>query len=204
MTAKVKIRRTGLLILLVSVFSVSSFSQQNNYSDSLPVFIAQKQLLKPIMHYSAATTFITSPGAGSLAGFTVSPSVSLPVTQRLSFHGGVIAGRYYSLFRASDPVGFNPSALYGVSVYGAASYQLTSKLTLFGSGVRRVTNSPLSLLPKSSYTIGSSLKLGSVSISAAFSMSEWNDNLSPFGFNSSRGFYQGFGQRPGVLSPFGF
>jgi hypothetical protein len=189
----------SLIIVLVSLFSVQAFSQQINYHDSLAEFNFQKANLKPGMIYSVGSTFMVVPHSGTVTGFTLSPSFSIPLSSKLSVNGGIIAGRYYSTLWNSNPEG----AMYGsfsvLSVYGSASYHINPHLTLYGMGIKQLTNtSPFYFLPKSSYTIGSSYNFGSFSIGVALQMSKWNNNFSPIPFNNSHGFYSPYGQRPGA------
>ncbi len=194
----------SLIIVLASVFSIQAFPQQINLGDSLAGYNALKADLKPRLNYSIGSTFIAVPHLGSVTGFTLSPSFSIPLSAKLSVDGGIIAGRYYSSFLNLRPEGSVPGAFNALSVYGSASYQLNSQLTLYGTGIRQLAGtSPLYYLPKSSYTIGSTYKFGSFSIGVALQVSKWNNSFGPFPVNGSGGFYSPFEQFPGALAPFG-
>jgi hypothetical protein len=122
----------------------------------------------------------------------------------LSVDGGIIAGRYYSSLWNSDPEGAMHGAFNGISVYGSASYHFNSQLTLYGTGIRQLAGtSPFYLLPKSSYSIGSTYNFGSFSIGVALQVSRWDNSFSTFPINGSQGFYFPYEQRPGLLAPFG-
>jgi hypothetical protein len=190
----------SLIIVLVSIFSNQALSQQINYSDSLSEDNYQKVNLKPRLVYSIGSTFMVVPHFGSVTGLTLSPSLSVPLSKKLSVNGGIIAGRLYSTLWNSNPEGTMVGAFNELSVYGSASYHVNSQLTLYGGGIKRLAgNSPFYSLPKSSYTIGSTYNFGSFSIGVALHMSKWDNNLIPLPINGSQGYYSPYMQRPGIL-----
>jgi hypothetical protein len=189
-------KNISLIIVLVSIFSSQAFSQQFYSTDSLSINSSQVDL-KPRMVYSIGSSFMVIPSVGSVTGFTVSPSLSIPLSPRLSVHGGIIAGRYYSNLWNSNPEGTMNGAFNEISVYGSASYRVTSQLTLYGMGVQRLTGaSPFYSLPKSSYSIGSNYNFGSFSIGVELQMSKWDNGFNPI--NGSPGFYSPHNQFPGT------
>ncbi len=190
----------GLIIILVSIFSDQASSQQINYRDSLNETNFPKVNFKPGLVYSVGSSFIVVPHVGSVTGFTLSPSVTLPLSRKLSVNGGIIAGRYYSNIGKSDPEGAMYGAFNELSVYGSASYSVNPQLTLYGTGIRRLTGgSPFYSLPRSSYTVGSTYNFGSFSIGVALQMSKWDNNFSPLPINSSQRFYSPYEQIPGMF-----
>jgi hypothetical protein len=194
----------SLIIVLVSLFSIQAFSQQINYRDSLAEYNSQKINLKPRLHYSVVSTFITVPHLGTVTGFALSPFLSIPLSPKLSVDGGFIAGRFYSALWNFNPEGAINGAFNELSVYGSASYHINSQLTLYGTGIKQLTGtSPFYFLPKSSYTIGSAFNFGNFSIGVALQMSKWNNIFSPLPINGSQGFYSPDEQRPSTLTRFG-
>jgi len=190
----------SLIIVLVSIFSNQASSQQINYHDSLNKDNFQKVNLKPALVYSVGSTFMVVPHFGSVTGFTLSPSLSIPLSKNLSVNGGIIAGRYYSALSNFNPEGAINGAFNELSVYGSASYHFNSQLTVYGSGIKRIAGtSPFYSLPNSSYAIGSTYNFGSFSIGVSLQMSKWNNNFSPLPINSPQGFYSPFEQRPGTF-----
>jgi hypothetical protein len=190
----------SLIIVLVSLFSVQAFSQQQ---DSLAVNNSQKVNLKPGLHYSLGSTFTFVPHLGSVTGVTITPVLTIPLSPRLSVDGGIIAGRYYSSFGNNHEVGIN-GEFNSISIFGSATYHVNPQLTLYGAGIKQVTgNSPFNMLPKSSYVLGSNYNFGSFSVGVSVQMSKWNNNLSPLPFNDSQGFYSPFEQRTSTYMPFG-
>ena len=189
----------SLIIVLVSLFSIQAFSQQINYGDSLAEYNSQKVNLKPRLHYSVGSTFIIVPHLGTVTGFTLSPFLSIPLSQRLSVDGGIIAGRYYSALRILilkvGCMGHLTNYLYT----DQPAIILDSQLTVYGTGIKQLAGtSPFYFLPKSSYAIGSTYNFGNFSIGVTLQMSKWNDNLSPLPFNGTQGFYSPYEQRPGT------
>jgi hypothetical protein len=191
----------SLIIVLVSLFSIQAFSQQINYRDSLTEYNSPKVNLKPKLHYLMGSTFIVVPHLGSVTGFTLSPFLSIPLSPKLSVDGGIIAGRFYSAVGNFSPEGAMYGAFNELSIYGSASYHFNSQLTVYGAGIKQLTGSfPFYILPKSSYTIGSSYNFGTFSIGVTLQMSKWNDTFNPLPFNGSQGFYSPYWQRPGTVT----
>jgi hypothetical protein len=187
----------SLIIVLISLFSSQAFSQQINHQDTLTEANSQKINLKPRVVYSVGSSFTVVPHLGNVTGFTLSPSLSVPLSPKFSVNGGIIAGRQYSNLWNSSTEGVKYGAFNELSVYGSASYNVNSQLTLYGTGIQRLAGtSPFYSFPKSSYTIGSVYNFGSFSIGVALQMSKWDSNLSPFSVNGSRGSYSPFDQRP--------
>ena len=194
----------SLIVVLVSLFSIQAFSQQINYRDSLAEYNSPKVNLKPRLYYSVGSTFIIVPHLGTVTGFTISPSLSVPLSPKLSVDGGIIAGRFYSASGNFNPEGAINGAFNELSVYGSASYHINSQLTVYGAGIKQLTGtSTFHSLPKSSYAIGSTYNFGSFSICVTLQRSKWNGILSPSPFNGSQGFYSPYEQGPGTLTTFG-
>ena len=188
----------SLIIVIASLFSVPANSQQISDHDSLVVYNSQKVNLQPHLHYSLGSTFMIVPHLGSVAGFTMSPVLSIPLSPKLSVEGGIIAGRYsaFENFNHESPITREFTEL---SLFGSASYHVNYQLTLYGAGIKQLTGSSPFLLPKSSYVIGSSYKFESFTIGVSVQMSKWDNNLSPF----SQGFYSPLESRTDILTPFG-
>jgi hypothetical protein len=181
------------LIVLVSLLSLQAFPQQFNFRDSLAESNPGNISMKPQLHYSVSSTFTAIPHFGTVMGFTISPFLSVPLSTKLSVNGGIIAGRYYSAFQNINTESIINESFTGLSVYGSAIYFFNPRLTVYGSGIKQLTGtSPFNLLPKSSYTIGSSFNFGSFSIGAALQVTKRNNIFSPFPTNVSHEFYSPF------------
>lgn len=193
-----------LIIILGALLPVQAYSQQINYPDSLAVYNFQKVNLKPRVNYSAGSTFLFVPHLGTVTGFTLSPSFTVPLSAKVSVEGGIIAGHYYSVLSGFSPEGVIKSTFNELSIYGSASYHISSQLTVYGIGIKQLSgSSPLYLIPKSSYAIGSNYNFGNFSVGITLQMSKWNDNTGPFLLNGTHGFYSPFQPGSGTLTPFG-
>lgn len=187
------------LIVLVSLLSVHAFSQVISYNDTLALDKSEQVRLKPRMEYSVGSSFMFIPHHGSVTGFTVSPSISVPVSPHLSFNGGIIAGRFYSDMQMPALEGSRNGAFNELFVFGSANYHVNSQLTFYGAGIKRLTPpSPFNTLPSSSYTIGSTYKFGNISIGVSMQMSQWNNNFNSWPTNGRQGFYSPFEQSQGM------
>jgi long-subunit fatty acid transport protein len=140
------------------------------------------------------------PHLGSITGFTLSPSLSVPLSSKWSVNGGIIAGRYYSTIGNLNTEGVLPGTFNVLSLYGSAIYHVNPQMTLYGIGTKSLTNnSPFYSIPKSSYTIGSTYNFGDFSIGVSFQVSKWNNAFNPLPFNSPQGFNPYYWQNPGVF-----
>jgi len=185
--------RIILIIGLVSLFSVQAFSQQTNIVSSRTDDSSAKVILKPRLNYMIGSNFMVVPHLGSFSAVTVSPYLSVPLSAKLSVDGGIIAGYYYSAPWRSNNEGFAYGSFTGISVYGSASYHLSPQFTLYGSAIKQLAGtSSFSVLPKTSYSIGSSYDFGNFSIGVSFQTSKWDNTYIPFPINGSQGFYTPF------------
>jgi len=131
---------------------------------------------------------------GSVYSVTLSPSFSVPLSPKLSVDGGIIAGYYYSSQMNSKNDDLAYGSFTGLSVYGSASYHINPQLTLYGSAFKQLAGtSPFNVLPKTSYSIGSSYDFGNFKIGVSIHTSKGDYNYdSPFPINGTQGFYSPF------------
>ena len=194
----------SLFVVLSFPVSVRVFSQPESYRDSLNVYNLPKVNMKPRLHYSVGSSFLIVPHVGTMTGFTVSPVLSVPLSPKWSVDGGIIAGRFYPVLKNVSPGEPVNNSFSELSVFGSASYHVNQQLTLYGTGFRQLTNfSPVSLIPKSSYVIGSSYNFGNFSIGLSIRMSQWGVVSSPYQLNNRQGFYSPYNQINGIVPGFG-
>jgi hypothetical protein len=187
--------KTYFLLVVAAMFSFQAFSQQTDIDTRLTGDKTETILFKPVLHYSAGSSFLFAPHLGSVSSINLATAVSVPLSPKLSVEGGIMASYYYSAPFKTEITGFPYGSFNGLSVYGAAIYQFTPQLTLYGSAINQIAGtSPFYSLPKSSYTIGSAYNFGSFSIGVSFQMSNWDNINSPFPMNGSQGLYSPFGQ----------
>lgn len=185
--------KISLIIGIVSLFSVQAFSQQTNIVGSRTDDSSEKVILKPTLNYMIGGNFMVVPHLGSVSAVTLSPSLSVPLSPRLSVDGGIIAGYYYSAPWKSNNESLVYGSFTGLSVYGSANYHLSPQLTLYGSAIKQLAGTtPFNVLPRTSYSIGSMYDFGNVKIGVSFRMSEWDNIYSPFPVNGPHGFNSPF------------
>jgi hypothetical protein len=187
--------KISLIVCLVSLIPVQVFSQQMNTGGSLSEDNSAKAVLKPRLNYTLGSNFMFVPHLGSVYAVTLIPSLSVPLSPKLSVDGGIIAGYYYSSPWKSSNEDLAYGSFTGLSVYGSASYHFNPQFTIYGSAIRQLAGtSPFNVLPKTSYSIGSTYDFGNVKIGVSLRMSEWDNIYSPFPINGSQGFYSPFEQ----------
>jgi hypothetical protein len=187
------------LIVLTVLLSCSVYSQEIKYKDTLGVDNSEYLKIKPRMEYTVGSTIMFIPHRGSVTGFTVSPSLSVPVSPHLTFTGGIIAGRYYNNLQYPSLDRSMNGTFNEISIFGSADYRVNSQLTFYAAGIKRLTlSSPYIYLPNSSYTIGSTYKFGNFSIGVSMQMTQWNNNFNSMPINGHQGFYSPFEQNQGI------
>lgn len=190
----------SLIIVLTLLLPVQAYSQQVSHSDSLALYDAINVNRKPVINYSIGSIFMFVPHLGSVTGFTVSPSLSVPLSSKWSVKSGIIAGHYYSTLGNLNTEGVMPGTFNVLSLYGSAIYHVNPKLTLYGIGTKRLTNNfSFYSIPKSSYAIGSIYNFGDFSIGLTLQVSKWNNAFGPEPFNGYNGLNSRYGQGPGML-----
>ena len=148
-------------------------------------------LFKPQYHFNIGSSYSYFPSFGSGMNLYAAPSFSMPVSKRIFIEGGIIASTTVlpgiSFYEDNFPVrNFN-----SLAIYGSTFYQLTPRLTIYGSGIRQLMNTklplPYSPMNQNSFTIGSTFKLGnSVTIGASINMSDSYNFYSPFPYHPAR------------------
>ncbi len=188
--------KIGFVIVLCSLFSGEANAQVISI-DSLNRNNTIVEGLKPGLHYNVGSSFLVAPHYGSASGLTFSPYLTIPLSQKLSVEGGIIAGYIYISPWNSGNEGLMYHSFNEVSIFGSASYQVTPRLTLYGAGIKQLTgNSPYDFLPKSSYTIGSTINFGNFSLGFNVHMSKWDNIYNPLPVNGSQVYYSPFWQGP--------
>jgi hypothetical protein len=139
---------------------------------------------------SVGTSFTAVSGFGSGMGFYAAPTYTLPLSDRWSVHGGVIAS-YFTGLTAPGPGEMQlPTSYSSLALFAAASYRMSDRLVLHGAGFKQLLAappSPLTPYPMDHLTFGASYRLGNnITIGAAVQMNQGQGYYvsSPF-YNSS-------------------
>ena len=134
---------------------------------------------KGTWNFSVGTSFSYMKGYGSGMGFYAAPTYTMPLNDKWSLHGGIIASQYQS-FNNTMPEGMSgefimPSSFTSLSLFAAASYKMNDRLVLHGSGYKRLNSapeSPFTPYPMDNLSLGATYKLGDkITIGASISMS---------------------------------
>jgi len=134
---------------------------------------------KGTWNFSVGTSFSYMKGYGSGMGFYAAPTYTLPLNDKWSLHGGIVASQYQS-FNGTMPGGMYgeymmPSSFTSLSLFAAASYRMNDRLVLHGSGYKRLMSapeSPFTPYPMDNISLGATYKLGdNITIGASINMS---------------------------------
>ncbi len=151
-----------------------------------------EKTLKGSWDVSVGTGFTYMKGYGSGMQVYAAPVYTLPLTDRWSLHGGLLALHYTGLNTPGLLESAYPTSGASLAVFGAASYRMSERLVLHGAGVKHLVSgptSPLSHYTMDHLTVGATYKLGdNISIGASVRMIQ------------GHGYYQG----SPFQSPFGW
>ena len=140
---------------------------------------------------SVGTSFSYMKGYGSGMGFYAAPTYTLPLSNRWSVHGGLVASHFTGFNTPGTGELQNPGTTSSLAIFAAASYRMNERLVLHGAGVKQLVTAYPSLYapyPMDNLSLGATYKLGNnVSIGASISI------------NQGRGYYNG---SPFYGSPF--
>ena len=173
------------LLCILILIPALLYSQDNDKLDERVVTYQNLPLFKPKFHLILGSNYLYMPSFGGNMNMFASPSVTIPLSKRFSFEGGIMAST--SILQGFTPFEMNHSVrnFNSLSIYGSTIYQVTPKLTVYGTGIRQLMNTklpyPYSSLNQNSFSVGSYLKLGNnITIGASFNMSDNYNFFSPF------------------------
>lgn len=138
--------------------------------------------------FTLGTSFAHTRGFGLGATLYAAPFYTLPLNDRWSLHGGLVASHTAGFPRPGgvgypagmEGSGYGPDAYSTLSVFGAASYRLNDRLVLHGSGVKTLAAypesppllmNPLTPAAMDHLSVGATYQLGrNITIGASFRM----------------------------------
>lgn len=151
-------------------------SSETVQEDNVPEMLVEGKKLPAYFNVSLGTSYSYMKGYGSGMAFFAAPSYTLPLTNRWSLHGGLIATQYQSFNGTMPQESFYPNSFSSFSVFVAASYQMSERLVLHGTGVKQLISAPVSPLtpyPMDNLSLGATYKLGdNISIGASIHLNK--------------------------------
>ena len=136
------------------------------------------------MSTSVGTSFGYSPYLGSSMNMFAAPHLNYSASERLTFHVGIMAMHSMPMLSALNNEDPYSEGFSNMSVFVAASYQLTNNLVLHGVGVKSIIG-PMGFDDKNidfnDISIGATYNFGSFSVGASFHKSDNSFMRSPFG-----------------------
>ncbi len=132
-----KLYRNSAFVLIMSILIIPAvLSGQNSedevsliqYADSVYLEERPEIVHEKMSPWNFSTTMGSSfsffPGYGSSTNMFVAPHLDFSATNRLSFHGGVIASQNFPMFNSVGGETGNYQSFINLSMFVAASYQL--------------------------------------------------------------------------------
>jgi len=155
--------------------------ESSELEDSMTGKEEAEKKLPGTFNVSLGTSFSYMKAYGSGMAFFAAPTYTLPLSDKWSLHGGLVAAQYQGFNGTTPMESFYPSSFSSLSVFVAASYQMSDRLVLHGTGQKQLISAPVT--PFTPYamdnlSLGATYKLGdNMTIGATIHM------------NNGRGYY---------------
>jgi hypothetical protein len=135
------------------------------------------------------TSFSYAPQFGSAMNMFVAPHADFLASRRLTFHTGVMASHIAPVAYQTNSELPLSKGLNNMSVFVAASYQLTENLIIHGTGVKSLMLYPGDIENSNfnfqDYSVGATYNFGNFSIGASIHSSQNLNFGSPIGFGNN-------------------
>lgn len=129
-------------------------------------------------NFSVGTSYSYMKGYGSGMMFYTAPSYTLSLNDRWSLHGGVVASHYQAMNYTQQGEMLMPGSFNSLAIFAAASYRMTDKLILHGSGIKQLVSAPVTPYtpyPMDNLSLGATYKLGeNLTIGASINMRNYS------------------------------
>jgi len=132
---------------------------------------------------SLGTGFAFIPGAGQGMMLHAAPMLTVPVTDRWSLHGGVMAMQTFGWESAAGLESGKQPVFSSLALFAAASYRMSDRLILHGTGIKQLVPASVApFAPPDHFSLGATYRLGdNMTIGATIHMDQGNGHfLSPF------------------------
>ncbi len=166
------------IVLFISSLSVGQDMKNISSGEEIKLF-------KPKFNLNIGSSFSYLPSIGSGMNMFAAPSFSMPLSKRIFMEGGIIVSTNTLPGLPSYETNFPARNFSSLAIYGTSLYQLSPRLTIYGSAIRQLVNTklpfPYSPMNQNSFSIGSILRLGNnITVGASVNMSDNRYFYSPF------------------------
>jgi len=145
-------------------------------------------------NFSVGTSYSYMKGYGAGMMLYTAPTYTLSLNDRWSVHGGLVASHYQGMNYTMAGENMLPNSFSSLALFAAASYRMSDRLILHGTGVKQLISAPVTPFtpyPIDDLSFGATYKLGNnFTIGASIHMnnrsgynrSPWNSSpfASPF------------------------
>jgi len=156
-------------------------------------------------NFSVGTSYAYMKGYGSAMMFYTAPTYTLALNDRWAIHGGVMASYYQGLNHMPMGESLMPTSFSSLSVFASASYRMSDRLILHGTGTKQLLAAPGTLVmgyPMDNLSLGATFRIGdNITIGASVQMRNGNEYN---GYNSYNGLHLPPFGSPFHPSPFGW
>ncbi len=130
--------------------------------------------LRARWNLSLGTSYIFMQGAGSALMLHAAPVLTLPVTDRWSLHGGVMAAHTVGPGPFAGQENYRQPVFSSLALFAAASYRMNERLVLHGTGYKQLLRAPVTpFTPPDHFSLGATYKLGDhITIGASVHMQQ--------------------------------
>ncbi len=207
-----------LIIISIVLFSFTSLMAQSAEEEMIrlkqeadglaveaPVELQSDQEKPGHWNFSVGTSYAYMKGYGSAMMFHTAPTYTLALNERWALHGGVMASYYQGLNYMPMGESLLPASFSSLAVFVSASYRMSDRLILHGTGTKQLLAAPGTLVmgyPMDNLSLGATFRIGdNITIGASVQMRNGNEYN---GYNSYNGLHLPPFGSPFHPSPFGW
>lgn len=213
----------GLIFIAIVLFSFTSLMAQSAEEEMIrlkqesnsvaleepEVEQAEGEETKPgHWNFSVGTSYSYMKGYGSGMMFYTAPTYTLALNDRWALHGGVMASYYQGLNYMPMGESLIPASFSSLAVFVSASYRMSDRLVLHGTGTKQLLAGPGSTVmgyPMDDLSLGATLRIGdNMTIGASVHMRNGPGYNGYNGYNGYKGYRTSPFGSPFYPSPFGW
>lgn len=163
------------------VARLKQVTSQSVLEDMEPEEDEKEQKHPGSFNVSLGTSFSYMKAYGSGMAFFAAPTYTMPLSDKWSLHGGLVAAQYQGINGTAPMESFYPSSFSSLSVFVAASYQMSDRLVLHGTGQKQLISAPVT--PFTPYA------MDNLSLGATYKLGDHMTIGASVHFNNGHGYY---------------
>lgn len=168
-----KFNWSGYTLILINLFFIWLISGNSTYSQGFEAVERPDTIRKNAFQYNVSAGLTSVTGRGAFNYLSISSHYRYRFSDRFITDAGVMATHYNQILYPSQGAGADIYGSNSLSLFVTGSYFASPKIVLYGTGVKNVRGKYGGFLPSyESFSMGSSIRLGNVTLGAELRFSE--------------------------------